>query len=39
VPLNWVLSNDVGRFIWSAFTNDQVKNADEIKQLRAALKP
>jgi hypothetical protein len=39
VPLNWVLSNDMGHFIWSAFTNDQVKNADELKQLDAALKP
>lgn len=39
VPLNWVLSNDTGRFIWSAFTNDQVNNADELKQLGAALKP
>jgi hypothetical protein len=29
----------MGRFMWSAFTNDQAKNADELKQLSAALKP
>ncbi len=39
VPLNWVLSDDMGRFIWSAFDNGQVNNADELKRLGAALSP
>ena len=38
VPLNWVLSNRTARFIWSAFTDDQVSNATELARLDAALK-
>ena len=37
IPLNWVLSNATARFIWTAFTDDQVSNATELKRLGAAL--
>jgi hypothetical protein len=37
VPLNWVLSNAIARFIWTAFTDDQVSNAMEMNRLKAAL--
>jgi hypothetical protein len=30
IPLNWVLANATARFIWTAFTDDQVSNATEI---------
>lgn len=30
VPLNWVLSDETARFIWTGFTNDQVLNAAEM---------
>jgi hypothetical protein len=39
VPLNWVLSNKTARFIWTAFTDEQVLNATELKRLDAALAP
>ncbi len=39
VPLNWVLSDRTARFIWSAFTDDQVANAAELTRLGAALAP
>src|SRR6185437_6206051 len=39
VPLNWVLSDRTARFIWTAFTDDQVANAAELTRLRAALTP
>ena len=38
IPLNWVLSNSTARFIWTAFTDDQVSNATEINRLNSALK-
>jgi hypothetical protein len=38
IPLNWVLSNATARFIWKAFTDEQVSNATELERLRAALK-
>jgi hypothetical protein len=38
VPLNWVLSDHTARFIWSAFTDDQVANAAELARLGAALR-
>jgi hypothetical protein len=38
IPLNWVLSNAIGRFIWRAFTDKQVSNASELERLGAALK-
>src|SRR6516165_7035697 len=38
IPLNWVLSNATARFIWTAFTDDQVSNATEINRLSSALK-
>lgn len=37
IPLNWVLSDGTARFIWSAFTNDQVSNETEGNRLNAAL--
>ena len=39
VPLNWVLSNRTARFIWSAFTDDQVSNAAELARLKKVLAP
>jgi hypothetical protein len=39
VPLNWVLSNRTARFIWSAFTDDQVSNAAELARLKEVLAP
>ena len=39
VPLNWVLSDGTARFIWRAFTDDQVANAAEVTQLKMALAP
>ena len=39
IPLNWVLSNETARFIWRAFTDDQVSNATELNRLNAALTP
>jgi hypothetical protein len=39
VPLNWVLSDRTARFIWSAFSDDQVANAAELTRLGAALTP
>ena len=39
VPLNWVLSNETARFIWMAFSDDQVSNATEMNRLKAALTP
>jgi hypothetical protein len=41
IPLNWVLSNNVARFIWGeeAFSDKQVPNAAELKRLKAALGP
>jgi hypothetical protein len=38
VPLNRVLSDHAARFIWSAFTDDQVANAAELARLGAALR-
>lgn len=38
IALNWVLSNSTARFIWTAFTDDQVSNATEINRLNSALK-
>jgi hypothetical protein len=39
VPLNWVLSEKTARFIWTAFTDEQIPNAAELKRLDAALAP
>jgi len=39
IPLNWVLSDETARFIWNAFTDEQVLNAGELKRLDAALTP
>jgi hypothetical protein len=39
IPLNWVLSDRIAKFIWSAFTDEQVLNATELKRLDAALAP
>jgi hypothetical protein len=39
VPLNWVLSEKTARFIWTAFTDQQIPNAAELKRLDAALAP
>ena len=39
IPLNWVLSNATGLFIWTAFTDKQVSNANELKVLGETLKP
>ena len=37
VPLNWVLSDQTARFIWTAFSDDQVSNAAQTDRLKAAL--
>jgi hypothetical protein len=39
IPLNWLLSDKAARFIWSAFTDDQVSNAKELDRLGKALSP
>jgi hypothetical protein len=39
IPLNWVLSDAIARFIWGAFTDDQVLNATELRTLDTALTP
>lgn len=41
IPLNWVLSNNVARFIWGeeAFSDKQVANCTELGRLNAALAP
>lgn len=38
IPLNWVLSDKTGRFIWRAFTDCQVLNATELTLLDTTLK-
>jgi hypothetical protein len=38
IPLNWVLSNKTGRFIWAAFNSAQVSNATELERLGRALR-
>ena len=37
IPLNWVLSDAIGQFIWTAFVSKRVSNATELDRLRAAL--
>jgi hypothetical protein len=39
IPLNWVLANSTARFIWTAFADDRVSNATELKHLGDALTP
>ncbi len=39
IPLNWVLSDATARFIWGAFTDEQVPNAVELARLDEALAP
>lgn len=39
ISLNWVLSDKTARFIWNAFTDEQVWNGTELQRLEAALAP